>query len=163
MTLGQREADGKGPGMEPKLMPKLGAAEIAEFLDQVFPQLRGQMVIEEVGPMRARLRMPVDASHLRPGGTVSGPAMFTLADCTFYVATLAMIGREALAVTTSLSINFLRKPARRDLIGEARILKLGQCLSVGDVTLTSEGDDRPVAHATMTYAIPPRDLARKLG
>ena len=143
--------------------PRLTVAEITEFLDQVFPQLRGQMVIEEVGPMCARMRMPIDASHLRPGGTVSGPAMFTLADCTFYVATLAMIGREALAVTTSLSINFLRKPARRDLIGEARILKLGQCLSVGDVTLTSEGDDRPVAHATMTYAIPPRDLARKLG
>ena len=143
--------------------PRLTVAEITEFLDEVFPQLRGQMVIEEVGPMRARMRMPIDASHLRPGGTVSGPAMFTLADCTFYVATLAMIGREALAVTTSLSINFLRKPARRDLIGEARILKLGQRLSVGDVTLTSEGDDRPVAHATMTYAIPPRDLARKLG
>lgn len=143
--------------------PRLTAAEITEFLDEVFPQLRGQMVIEEVGPMCARMRMPIDQSHLRPGGTVSGPAMFTLADCTFYVATLAMIGREALAVTTSLSINFLRKPARRDLIGEARILKLGQRLSVGDVTLTSEGDDRPVAHATMTYAIPPRDLARKLG
>ena len=143
--------------------PRLTVAEITEFLDQVFPQLRGQMVIEEVGPMRARLRMPVDASHLRPGGTVSGPAMFTLADCTFYAATLAMIGREPLTVTTSVSINFLRKPARRDLIGEARILKLGQRLSVGDVTLTSEGDDRPVAHATMTYAIPPRDLARKLG
>ena len=143
--------------------PRLTAAEITEFLDQVFPQLRGQMVIEEIGPMRARMRMPIDASHLRPGGTVSGPAMFTLADCTFYVATLAMIGREALAVTTSLSINFLRKPARRDLIGEARILKLGQRLSVGDVTLTSEGDDRPVAHATVTYAIPSRDLARKMG
>ena len=138
--------------------PRLTVAEITEFLDQVFPQLRGQMVIEEVGPMRARMRMPIDASHLRPGGTVSGPAIITLADCTFYVATLAMIGREALAVTTSLSINFLRKPARRDLIGEARILKLGQRLSVGDVTLTSEGDDRPVAHATMTYAIPSRNL-----
>ena len=140
--------------------PRLTVAEITEFLDQVFPQLRGQMVIEEVGPMRARMRMPIDASHLRPGGTVSGPAMFTLADCTFYVATLAMIGREALAVTTSLSINFLRKPARRDLIGEARILKLGQRLSVGDVTLTSEGDDRPVAHATMTYAIPSRNWGK---
>ena len=158
MTLGQREADGKGPGMEPKLMPKLGAAEIAEFLDQVFPQLRGQMVIEEVGPMRARLRMPVDASHLRPGGTVSGPAMFTLADCAFYVATLAMIGREALAVTTSLGINFLRKPALCDLIGEARILKLGKRLSVGDVMLYSAGDGRPVAHAALTFSIPPWNL-----
>jgi len=154
MTLGQRKADGKGPGMEPKLT----VAEITEFLDEVFPQLRGQMVIEEVGHMRARIRMPIDQSHLRPGGTVSGPAMFTLADCTFYVATLAMIGREALAVTTSLSINFLRKPAECDLIGEARILKLGKRLSVGDVTLYSEGDERPVAHAAMTYAIPSRNL-----
>ncbi len=154
MTLGQREANGKGPGMEPKLT----AAEITAFLDEVFPQLRGQMVIEEVGPMRARLRMPIDPSHLRPGGTVSGPAMFTLADCAFYVATLAMIGREALTVTTSFGINFLRKPAERDLIGEARILRLGKRLSVGDVTLYSEGDDRPVAHATMTYAIPSREL-----
>ncbi len=85
-------------------------------------------------------------------------SIFSLADCAFYVATLAMIGREALAVTTSLSINFLRKPARRDLIGEARILKLGKRLSVGDVTLYSEGDDRPVAHATMAYAIPSWNL-----
>ena len=108
--------------------------------------------------MRARMRMPIGPRHVRPGGRVSGLAMFTLADCAFYVATLAMIGREALAVTTSFGINFLRKPAERDLIGEARILRLGKRLSVGDVTLYSEGDDRPVAHATMTYAIPPRKL-----
>ncbi len=138
--------------------PRLTAAELTEFLDEVFPQVRGQMVIEEVGPMRARMRMPVDSSHLRPGGTVSGPAMFTLTDCAFYVATLAMIGREPLAVTANLSINFLRKPAARDLIAEARILRLGKRLSVGDVTLYSEGDDRPVAHAAMTYAIPPWNL-----
>ena len=144
--------------MEQKPTQKLGLAELVEFFDEIFPQLRDEMVIEEVGPMRARLRMPVDASHLRPGGTVSGPAMFTLADCTFYAATLAMIGREPLTVTVSVSINFLRKPARRDLIGEARILKLGKRLSVGDVMLYSEGDDRPVAHAVMTYAIPPPDL-----
>jgi len=144
--------------MEQKLTQKLTTAELAEFFDEIFPQLRGELVIEEVGHMRARLRMPVDASHLRPGGTVSGPTMFTLADCTFYVATLAMIGREPLTVTTNVSINFLRKPAQRDLIGEARILKLGKRLSVGDVTLYSDGDDRPVAHATMTYAIPPWNL-----
>ncbi len=144
--------------MEPKLTPMLTVAELTEFLDEVFPQLQSQVVIEEAGPMRARIRMPIGPSHLRPGGTVSGPAMFTLADCAFYVATLAMIGREALAVTTSFSINFLRKPAERDLIGEARILRLGKRQSVGDVTLYSEGDDRPVAHATMTYAIPSRKL-----
>jgi len=134
--------------------PKLTAAELTAFLEEVFPQVRGQMVIEEVSSMRARLRMPIDHSHLRPGGTISGPSMFTLADCAFYVATLAMIGREALTVTTNLNINFLRKPAMRDLIGEARILKLGRLLSVGEVTLYSDSDERPVAHATMTYAIP---------
>ena len=141
--------------MEPKLGPRMGPGELTEFLDEVFPQIRGEMVIEEVGPMRARMRMPIGERHLRPGGTVSGPAMFTLADCAFYVATLAMIGREALTVTTSLNINFMRKPGLADLIAEARILKLGKVLAVGDATLYSEGDNRPVAHATMTYAIPP--------
>jgi uncharacterized protein (TIGR00369 family) len=135
--------------------PKLTAEELTAFLEDVFPQVRGQMVIEEVGSMRARLRMPIDQRHLRPGGTISGPSMFMLADCAFYVATLAMIGREALTVTTNLNINFLRKPVQHDLIGEARILKLGRLLSVGEVTLFSDGDARPVAHATMTYAIPP--------
>ena len=135
--------------------PKLTATELTEFLDEVFPQVRGQMTIESVGPMAARLRMPVTEANLRPGGTVSGPAMFTLADCGFYVATLAMIGREALTVTTSLTINFLSKPPAADLTCEARILKLGRLLSVGECTLWSDGRrDGPVAHASVTYAIP---------
>ena len=137
--------------------PKLDAAELTAFLDEVFPQVRGQMIIEAVGPMSARLRMPVTEANLRPGGTVSGPAMFTLADCSFYVATLAMIGREALTVTTSLTINFLSKPPAADLTCEARILKLGRVLSVGECALWSAGrDDGPVAHASVTYAIPPK-------
>jgi uncharacterized protein (TIGR00369 family) len=82
--------------------------------------------------------------------------MFMLADCAFYAATLAQIGPEPLTVTTSLTINFMRKPSLSDLIAEARILKLGRTLSVGDVTLASEGDARPVAHCAVTYAIPPR-------
>jgi uncharacterized protein (TIGR00369 family) len=138
------------------MAPKLTAAELAEFLDAVFPQVRGELVVEAVGPMTARLRMPVAERHLRPGGTVSGPAMFTLADCAFYAATLAMIGREALTVTTSLTINFLAKPPAADLIGEARILRLGRLLSVGECVIFSEGRaDGPVAHAAVTYAIPP--------
>jgi len=136
--------------------PLLGVAELTGFLDEVFPQVRGQLAIEEVGPMRARLRMPIAERHLRPGGTVSGPSMFMLADCSYYVATLAMIGREALTVTTSLTINFLSKPQVADLICEARILRLGRTLSVGDATIWSEGKDDPVAHATVTYAIPPK-------
>jgi len=119
------------------------------------------MVVEAVGPMTARLRMPVDDRHLRPGGTVSGPSMFALADCAFYAATLAMIGREALTVTTSLTINFLAKPPAADLVCEARILRLGRVLSVGEATIWSVGrDDGPVAHAAVTYAIPPRKERR---
>ncbi|MEM8842550.1 MAG: PaaI family thioesterase [Pseudomonadota bacterium] len=133
----------------------LDEQELTAFLDEVFPQVRGQMVIEQVGPLTARIRMPINDSHLRPGGTVSGPSMFMLADCAFYVAVLAMIGREALTVTTNLNINFLRKPEPADLIAEARILKLGRLLATGDVTLFSDGSDQPVAHASMTYAIPP--------
>lgn len=137
--------------------PVMNAAELNAFLDQVFPQIRGQMIVEEVAPMRARLRMPIGEQHLRPGGTVSGPTMFTLADCAFYAATLAMIGREALTVTTNVSINFMRKPHVADLLCEARIMKLGRALVVGEATIwTADMDaDHPVAHATLTYSIPP--------
>jgi len=137
---------------------KMSPAELTAFLDEVFPQIRGEMIIEDVGPLTARLRMPVAERHLRPGGTVSGPAMFTLADCAFYVATLAQIGPAALTVTTNAAINFLRKPVVADMICEARILKLGRVLVVGDATITQAGQGGPVAHATLTYSIPPRDI-----
>lgn len=137
--------------------PQMTAPELAAFLDEVFPQVRGELIVEGVGPMTARLRMPVTERHLRPGGTVSGPSLFLLADCAYYAATLAMIGREALTVTTSLTINFLAKPPAADLVCEARILRLGRLLSVGEATIWSVArDDGPVAHATATYAIPPR-------
>ena len=134
--------------------PVLTREELAEFLDEVFPQIRGEAEIEAIGPMTARMRLAVAERHLRPGGTISGPTMFMLADVTFYAAVLAMIGREPLTVTTNLSINFLRKPALRDLVAEARLLKLGRTLAVGDATVFSDGDDRAVAHASVTYAIP---------
>lgn len=136
--------------------PVLTAEDLTAFLIEVFPQIEGETSIESVGPMTATMRLHVAERHLRPGGTISGPSMFMLADVAFYVAVLAMIGREPLTVTTGLSINFLRKPALADLIGSARILKLGRTLAVGDATLYSEGDTRPVAHATVTYAIPPK-------
>ena len=104
--------------------------------------------------MTAVVTQAINERHLRPGGTVSGPTMFTIADFAFYVAALAMIGREALTVTTTLTINFLRKPPAADLRAEARILKLGRMLATGDVTVFSEGVEGPVAHATVTYAIP---------
>lgn len=134
--------------------PRLTAEEVAAFVDQVFPQQQGVYRVASVGPMSAVLTQAIDERHLRPGGTVSGPTMFALADCAFYVAVLAMIGREALTVTTTLTINFLRKPPAADLRAEARILKLGRLLATGDVALFSKGVEGPVAHATATYAIP---------
>lgn len=134
-------------------------AELDAFMDEAFPQLRGQgrtTVIEDVGPMRARLRLKYSEDYLRPGGTISGPAMMGLADHAFYIALLAQIGRVALAVTTNLNINFLRKPGPVDLIADVRIFKLGRRLAVGEVTLVSDGETDPVAHATVTYSIPDR-------
>ena len=139
--------------------PRLTAAEVAAFIDEVFPQQTGVYRVESVGPMSAVLTQAVAERHLRPGGTVSGPTLFAIADCAFYVAVLAMIGRQALTVTTTLTINFLRKPPAAGLRAEARILKLGRLLATGDVTIRSEGVDGPVAHATVTYAIPPEPAA----
>ena len=135
---------------------KLSQRDVSEYLSEVFPQVNGKMVVETLEPMAAQVRYLVTDQDLRPGGTVSGPAMFTLADCAFYVVTLAMIGRQALTVTTNCNINFMRKPAQADMIGQARIMKLGRSQSVGEVTIFSDGLDAPVAHATLTYAIPPR-------
>ena len=137
--------------------PVMSVAEIESFLDEVFPQLHHggrTIVVESVGPMTAQLRLMAHERHLRPGGTVSGPAMFTLADVGIYVAILAHIGREALAVTTNLNINFLRKPPAGDIIVQCRLLKLGKRLAVGEATLFAAGAQEPVAHAVATYSIP---------
>lgn len=131
-------------------------ADLTAFMEREFPQVHADFSIEDVGPMRIRVRLKVAERHLRPGGTVSGPSMFALADVAVYLATLAMIGPQALAVTTNIAMDFLRKPAANtDLIAETRLLKLGRSLSVGDALLYSEGMPDPVARASMTYAIPP--------
>jgi uncharacterized protein (TIGR00369 family) len=132
--------------------------EIDAFLRRDFPQILEQgprYSIMECGGKTARLRGSFHPSQLRPGGTLSGPTMMALADLAIYVAILAASGPVALAVTTNFSINFLRKPLPGDLIADARLLKLGKRLAVGEVTLFSEGVDEPVAHATMTYSLPP--------
>lgn len=134
----------------------LSADDLNAYLAEVFPQVDGRMRVEAVAPMEARMRLLVSEQDLRPGGTISGPSMFMLADCAFYVATLAMIGKEPLTVTVGATLNFLRKPAPTGMTATARILKLGRSLSVGDVTLLSDGSADPVAHATMTYSIPPK-------
>ena len=131
--------------------------ELAAFLDREFPQIHmgGQTYfVDEVGPLSARMRMIYHERHIRPGGTISGPSMMALADLGLYVAILAHIGPVALAVTTSLNFNFLRKPEQRDLIADCRLLKLGKRLAVGDISIYSEGSSDVVCHATGTYSIP---------
>ncbi len=138
--------------------PVLTVAEIEKLLEEVFPQIHhgGRTVmVEEVAPLAARLRLIAHERHLRPGGTVSGPAMFTLADVGIWVAIFAHLGPDALdAVTMNLNINFLRKPPHGDVLVDCRLLKLGKRLAVGEATLFSQGAAEPVAHAVGTYSIP---------
>ena len=136
---------------------KMSAEDLTEFMARAFPQVNEDFIIDAVGEMTLRLRMPIAHKHLRPGGTVSGPSMFALADCAIYLAVLAIIGPQALAVTTNCSLDFMRKPAAdRDLVAECKLLKLGRVLAVGDVLIYSDGVAGPVARASMTYSIPPQ-------
>lgn len=136
---------------------QMDASALTAFMAAEFPQVAADFRIISVAPMALTLRLCVQDHHLRPGGTISGPAMFGLADVAFYLAVLAMIGPQGLAVTTNCSIDFMRKPrAGVDLICEARILKLGRALAVGDALIRSDGMPDPVARASLTYSIPPK-------
>ena len=131
--------------------------DLIAFMASHFPQVAQDFGIEDVTDTGIRIRLHVTDRNLRPGGTVSGPSMFSLADVSIYLAVLSHIGPESLAVTTNCSIDFMRKPtAGADLIAEARLLKMGRVLAVGDVLIFSEGDTRPVARAGLTYSIPPK-------
>jgi uncharacterized protein (TIGR00369 family) len=137
----------------------MDVVSLRAFLAEHFPQVKDDFVVERADESGLSLRLVASERHLRPGGTVSGPAMFGLADVAVYLAILSRIGPKALAVTTNCSIDFMRKPAAgRDLIAEARILKLGRVLAVGDVLIRSEGTPDPVARAGLTYSIPPKSM-----
>lgn len=129
---------------------------IEALLDEVFPQLRGRYDFVDLAAGSATVALEPQPEHLRPGGTVSGPALFGLVDLAFYVATLGVIGLNPMTVTTHLSIDFLRKPGTGRLTATATLHKLGRRLSVGQVLVHSAGVPGPVAQATVTYAIPPR-------
>ncbi len=137
---------------------RMDGAALTRFMQQEFPQVAGDMVVGEPDMQGLTVTLVASEQHLRPGNTVSGPALFTLADVAFYLLILSRIGPEALTVTTGATINFMRKPAPGQLYGDARILKQGKSLIVGDV-LIYNGDDEarttPVAHAQMTYSVPP--------
>lgn len=141
------------------MTPVMTETEIMEMLDKEFPQIHagGRVyAIDSVSPGKAVLRLSANELHLRPGGTVSGPSMMALADLAAYVVILAHIGPVALAVTTNLNINFLRKPEAGDLLATCRLLKLGKRLAVADCEIAGEGQEELVAHATATYSVPPR-------
>lgn len=136
---------------------KVTMEQLQSFLDEQFPQGAAFGTLQALGDGTAEMVLEVDESHLRPGGTVSGPVMMALADVTLYAALLSRIGLVPLAVTTNFNINFLRKPAAHQPIkARAIMLKVGRTMGVGEVYIYSEGIDEPVAHSTMTYSIPPQ-------
>jgi acyl-coenzyme A thioesterase PaaI-like protein len=137
-------------------MPVLTPDDLHRFLREEFPEAPPGIKVELLKDDFIRVRQKTGPLHLRPGGTISGPTLMAMVDCGFYLLLLGRLGPVALAVTTNLNINFMRKPEPVDLIGEGRLLKLGKTLAVGDFTIWSEGVADPVAHATITYSIPPQ-------
>jgi uncharacterized protein (TIGR00369 family) len=137
---------------------RLTLEEVSTLMKQHFPQVGDGsklILIDTVGERRARLRLPERVEHLRPGGTVSGPAMVMLADVAIYVAILATLGADALqAVTTSLNVNFLKRPAPGELVAEAKLLKVGRQLVVGEVAISDADESTLLAQTTATYALP---------
>jgi uncharacterized protein (TIGR00369 family) len=136
-------------------MPAMTPAELLKFLDEHFPQAgHVELDIEHLDDTTIRVRLPTTEQHLRPGGTISGPTLVWLVDLSFYLLLMGRLGPVAAAVTTNLNINFMNKPEPADLLAEGRLLKLGRSLAMGDVTIWSQGKKDPVAHATLTYALP---------
>jgi uncharacterized protein (TIGR00369 family) len=134
----------------------LNRDELTAYMTEVFPQIREDFVIDALSEEGVTMRLLTAERHLRPGGTVSGPSMFALADVSVYALVLSRLGKKALAVTTNCSLDFMRKPeAGVDVVARARLLKLGKTLAVGDVHMFSQGSDKMVARSTMTYSIPP--------
>ena len=131
--------------------------ELSKYVEEIFPQVKDDFEILEISEFGSKVRLKVTFRHLRPGNTVSGPAIFSLVDCTAYMAILAKLGKEALAVTTNCSIDFMRKPSgQTDLIANCEILKFGKTLVVADAKVYSEDTEKPVARASVTYSIPPK-------
>ena len=136
-------------------MPAMTPAELHRFLEEHF-EVPPEITVDSVDDTSIRVRQQTHDGHLRPGGTISGPTLMAMVDCGFYLLLLSRLGPVAMAVTTNLNINFMRKPEPGHLVGEGRLLKLGKTLAVGDFTIWNEGQDEPVAHATVTYSIPPK-------
>lgn len=140
------------------MQPIMDIAALDAFIEAEFPQVNADgpdYSIVAVGPGEAIVRLDPAERHLRPGGTISGPTLFALADLCAYVAILAHIGPVALAVTTSMSIDFMRKPRLEPIEARGRILKLGKRLAVIEIAIGHSTAEAMLAHATATYSIPP--------
>lgn len=142
----------------------LDLEDVSRLVEAHFPQVHegnGRLVIERLDAVETVVRMDYDERVIRPGGTVSGPAMFKLADFAVYAAILGRLGERGLqAVTTNMTINFLTRPQPAALVARVNLLKLGRRLAIAEVKLYSQGADDIIAHATSTYAIPPDNLTR---
>jgi uncharacterized protein (TIGR00369 family) len=134
----------------------LNRSELSEYVKEVFPQAETyQWKVEQLVPGSIAVSMEIEERHLRPGGTVSGPTMFALADVAAYLVILGHIGKVALAVTTSLNINFLSRPPQGNLMARCSLIKLGKRLAICELHITGVEDEHIVAQATVTYSIPP--------
>lgn len=139
---------------------RISAVELERLAKEEVP-VAGEMgvVIDRVSAGEVDARVPYREAFVRPGGTVAGPVLMALADFVMWGVVMSLIGPVKLAVTTSLNINFLRRPDPGDIVAKGRILKLGRRLAVGEVYLYTDGSDALVAHVTCTYSIPPVDRA----
>jgi uncharacterized protein (TIGR00369 family) len=137
-------------------IPVMTIEELQQFLLDAFPGAPAPYVVEEITDHSIQMRLPVGEAHSRPGGTVSGPSLMALADCTAWLVIVGQIGPVALSVTTSLHIDFLRKPALVDVVARGELLKLGRRLAAAEVSMYSRGSEALVAKAQVTYSLPPR-------
>jgi uncharacterized protein (TIGR00369 family) len=141
--------------------PRITAEEFQELAWQGVPFMRQLgWRLERFAAGDVAVRLPYSELLLRPGGTICGPALMALADVTLYGVVLSLIGRVEGAVTTNLSVHFLRRPAPADVLAEGRILRIGRRLAVGEIIMQTLGDPEPVCHVTGTYAIPPAPRSR---
>lgn len=136
-------------------MPRMNGEQLMQLMREAFPQAQpDRIAIDAVEEGSVRFRYRAEHDNLRPGDTVSGPTLMAVSDLGVYFGVLSAIGPVTLAVTTSLNINFLRKPSAGELVVETKMLKIGKRLAVGEVSVFSAGSRDPVSHATVTYSIP---------
>ena len=141
---------------------KFSNEEITKYLEDIFPQIKNKFKVIKLENKFSEVQLRSEVSNLRPGNTISGPAMFELADIAFFVSVINLTGSGSLAVTTNVSINFIKKPPFKDLLGISRIRKAGRRLLVGDVDIMSTNREQLYAQALMTYSVPRENSDNKL-